>query len=202
MIVGAADEVSCDLSYHREQALRLHVEPHGNSPAAYRVTVWASHSGDVVLREEAPIAESHTLFELGSDVDRVGFAIYRTVDGQCVDLWEAVLIKEINIRMHLDSSPSLHLYDRRGRLFHKVKPRGSGSTFGGKVDGDSAELDKGIRRRSLDWRMYEREAAARREGHLRRFSPSEFDQAVLTVSSFSVETRIRRHRSTSPIPTS
>ena len=47
------------------------------------------------------------MVELGSDVDRIGFAIYRTVDGQCVDLWEAVLLKEINIRMHLDSSPSL-----------------------------------------------------------------------------------------------
>ena len=100
------------------------------------------------------------------------------MDGQCVDLWEAVLIKEINIRMHLDSSPSLHLYDRRGRLFHKVTPRGPGSTFDVKSDGDSVELDKGIRRFSLDRRVYEREAAARQEGHLRRFPPSEFDQAV------------------------
>ena len=178
MIAGAADEVSCDLSFHRDQALRLQVETNGNSPAAYRATVWASHSGDEVLREEAAIAESHTLLELGSDVDRIGFAIYRTVDGQCVDLWEAVLLKEINIRMHLDSGPSHHLYDRRGRLFHKVTPRGPESTFDVKSDGDSVELDKGIRRFSLDWRVYEREAAARREGQLRRFSPSEFDQAV------------------------
>ena len=178
MIAGAADEVSCDLSFHRDQALRLQVETNGNSPAAYRATVWASHSGDEVLREEVPIAESQTLFELGSDVDRIGFAICRTVDGQCVDLWEAVLIKEINIRMHLDSSPSLHLYDRRGRLFHKVTPRGPGSTFDVKSDGDSVELDNGIRRFSLDRRVYEREAAARQEGHLRRFPPSEFDQAV------------------------
>ena len=178
MIAGAADEVSCDLNYHRDQTLRLHVEPQENPLEAYRATVWASHSGDEVLRQEVPIAESHTLFELGSDVDRIGFAIYRIVGGQCVDLTEAVLLKEINIRMHLDSRPTLHLYDNRGRLFHKVKPRGPGSTFDVKADRDSTELDKGIRRSSLDWRMYEREAAARQEGRLRRFPPSEFDQAV------------------------
>ena len=176
-IAGAADEVSCDFTFHRDQTLRLHVETMGTPLEAYRATVWASHSGDEVFREEVAIAESHTLFELSSDVDRIGSAIYRTVGGQCVDLWEAVLLKEINISVHLDSRPTLHLYDRRGHLFHKVTPRGTESTFDVKSDGDSVELDKGIRRLSLDWRVYQREADARKEGHLRRFRPSEFDQA-------------------------
>ena len=127
-IAGAADEVSCDFTFHRDQTLRLHVETRGTPLQAYRAAVWASHSGDEVLREEVAIAESHTLFELDSDVDRIGSAIYRTVGGQCVDLWESVLLKQINISMHLDSRPTLHLYDRKGHLFHKVKPRGTGST--------------------------------------------------------------------------
>ena len=176
-ISGAADEVSSDFTFHRDQTLRLHVETMGTPLEAYRATVWASHSGDEVFREEVAIAENHTLFELGSDVDRIGSAIYRTVGGQCVDLWEAVLLKEINISMHLDSRPTVHLYDRWGHLFHKVTPKGPGSTFDVKSDGDSVELDKRIRRLSLDWRVYQREAAARKEGHLRRFRPSELDQA-------------------------
>ena len=181
MIAGAADEVSCELSFHRDQTLRLQVETDRNSPAAYRATVWASHRGDDVLREEVPIAASHTSFVLGSDVDRIGFAVYRTVDGQCVDLREAILLKEINIRMHLDSRPSLHLKDRRGNLFHTVTPRGSESAFDVKSEGDSGELDDAVRRLSLDWHVYEQEAAARQAGNLRRFPPSEFDQAASHV---------------------
>ena len=178
MIAGAADEVSCDLTFHRDQALMLHVETNDKSPAAYRATVWASHSGDEVLRREFPVTQRHTVVELSSDVNRMGFAIYRTEDGQCVDLSNAVLVKEINIRMHLDSSPTLHLYNRRGHLVHKVTPRGPGSTFNVKSDGDGVELDKRIRRLSLDRQVYEREAAARQEGNLRRCPPSEFDQAA------------------------
>ena len=127
MIAGAADEVSCDLTLHRGQTLRLNVDTNDMPPAAYRATVWASHSGDEVVRQEVPVKGSHNLVELGSDVDRIGFAIYRTVDGQCVDSSDGVLVKEINIHMHLESSPTLHLYDRRGRLVQKVTPRGPDS---------------------------------------------------------------------------
>ena len=120
------------------------------------------------------------MVELGSDVDRIGFAIYRTVDGQCVDSSDGVLVKEINIHMHLESSPTLHLYDRRGGgLFHKVTPRVPGFMVNAKSDEDSADLDNGIRRLSLDRQIYEREAAARREGNFVRFRPSEFDQPAL-----------------------
>ena len=119
------------------------------------------------------------MVELGSDVDRIGFAIYRTVDGQCVDSSDGALIKEINVRMHLDSSPTLHLYDRRGRLVQKVTPRGPDSMVNVKSDGDSTELDNRIRRLSLDRQIYEQETAARREGNFVRFRPSEFDQAAL-----------------------
>ena len=179
MIAGAADEVYCDLRLHRDQTLRLHVDTNDMPPTAYRATVWASHSGDEVLRQEFLVTGRYTLVEIGSDVDRIGFAIYRVMDGQCVDSMDAVLLKEISNHMHLDSRPTLDLYDRRGHLIHKVKPRGPGFMFNVKADEVNAEIDNEIRRLSLDWGVHEREAAARREGSLVRFRPSEFDQAAL-----------------------
>ena len=178
MIAGAADEVRCDLTWHRDRTLRLHVDTTDMPPTAYRTIVWASHSGDEVLRQEFRVTGSCMLVELGSDVDRIGFAIYRITDGQCVDSKDAVLLKEISNHMHLDSRPTLHLYDRRGHLIHKVKPRGPGFVFNVKSDDFNDKIDNEIRRLSLDWRVHEREAGARREGNFVRFPPSEFDQAA------------------------
>ena len=180
MIAGAADEVRCDLTLHRDRALRLHVDSNDMPPTAYRATVWAAHSGDEVFRQEFRVTGTYTLIELRSDVDRIGFAVFRVVDGQCVDSMDGVLLKEISIHMHLDSRPTLHLYNRRGRpVHHNVKPRGSGTTTKVSPDEDSDSIDDSIRRLSLDCRIYEREEAARREGHLVRFSPSYFDHAAL-----------------------
>ena len=180
MIAGAADEVRCDLKFHRDRTLRLHVDTNGMPPTSYRATVWASHSGDVVFRQEFQITGSYMLVELGSDVDRIGFAIFRAMDGQCVDSMDSVLLKEIGIHMHLDSRPTLHLYNRRGRpAHHKVTPRGSGTLINVKSDEDGVEMDNAIRRLSLDCRAYERAEAVQRERNYVRFGPSEFDQAGL-----------------------
>ena len=180
MIASAADEVCCDLTLHRDRMLRLHVDTNDMPPTAYRATVWASHSGDEVFRQEFRVTGSYTLVELGSDVDRIGFAIFRVMDGQCVDSMDSVLLKEISIHMHLDSRPTLHLYNRRGRPAHyKVTPRGSGTMIFVRSDEDSVAMDNSIRRLSLDCRAYEREEAARRERNFVRFRPSEFDQAGL-----------------------
>lgn len=180
MIAGTADEVRCDLRWHRDRTLRLHVDTNDMPPTAYRTIVWASHSGDEVLRQEFRVTGTYTLIELGSDVDRIGFAIYRITDGQCVESKDAVLLKDISVHMHLDSRPTLHLYNRIGRpVHHKVTPRGSGTMINVNLDEDSDSIDNEIRRLSLDCRIYDREEAARREGNLVRFSPSDFDQAAL-----------------------
>ena len=147
-------------------------------PGAYSATVWASHSGDKVLRREVPVTAGQTMIELASDVDHIGFAIYRAVDRQCVDWMEVFLIMEVGVRMEIESGPTLHFHDRRGRPIHKVNPSGSISTIYVRSDNDSAELDKEIRRLWLDRRVHEHEAAARRKGKFARFRPDEFDQAV------------------------
>ena len=147
-------------------------------PGSYRATIWATHSGDEVLRREIPVTPGQTVIELASDVDHVGFAIYRTADGQCVDLMEAFLIMEVGVRMEIESGPTLHIHNRQGRSIHEVKSAGPISKIEVHSDSDSPELDKGIRRLSLDRQVHEREVAARREGNFARFQPAEFDEAV------------------------
>lgn len=178
MIAGAEDAIVCDLVAHQDRTLRFHVDGKQLLPGAYDATIWATHSGDEVLRREIPVAPGQTVIDLASDLDHIGFAIYRTADGQCVDLMEAFLIMEVGVRMEIDSGPMLHVHDRQGRSIHKVKPAGPISKIEVHSDNDSSELDKEIRRQWLGRRVYEREAAARREGNFARFQPAEFDEAV------------------------
>ena len=88
MMAAAQDTIACDLTANHNQTLILHVDADELLPGAYRASVWASHSDDEVLRREVPVALGQTVVELVSDIDHIGFAIYRTSDGQCVDLME------------------------------------------------------------------------------------------------------------------
>ena len=178
MIAAAQDAIACDLAANRNRTLRFHVDAKELLPEAYRATVWASHSGDEVLRREVPVALGQRVIELASDVDHIGFAIFRTADGQCVDRMEGSLTMEVSIRLELESGPNLHLRDPRSHFTHSVNPSGSISTINVQSDQDSTKLDKGIRRLWLDRRVYERENTARQEGNFVRFRPAEFKQAV------------------------
>ena len=178
IIAGAEDEIACDLVAGHDQTLRLHVDADHPLPGAYRATIWASHAGDEVFRQEVSITQSLTTIELESDVDHIGFAIFRTSDGQCIDLNEGFPIKEIVGHIMINSGPTLQVQDRRGRLIHEVSPAGPTSKIHVRFDADSAELDTKRRQRWLDRRVREREAAARREGNFERFPPDAFGDAV------------------------
>ena len=182
MIAGAEDSIACDLAARHDQTLRFHVDADDLPPGAYRATVWGSHCGNEVIRQEVAVARGQTVIKLASDVDHVGFSICRTVDGQCVDLMEeAFLIMEVSGGLEVASSPTLHLQDRRRRLSHKVTPAGSTSMISVRFDDESAEMDKGIRRLWLERRLREREANARKEGNVVRFQPDGFNQAAQHV---------------------
>ena len=127
----------------------LHVDGDNLPPAAYRATVWASHSRNEMLRREMPVTQGQTEIELASDVDHIGFAIFRTADGQCIDLMEAFLLKQIGGQITIDSSPTLQFQDRRGRLVHEVSPASPSSGFDLNIDFDNAEFDKKIRQECL-----------------------------------------------------
>ena len=181
MIAGAEDAIACDLAARHDQTLRFHVDADDLLPGAYRATVWGSHSGNEVIRREVAVTSGQTVIKLASDVDHVGFSICRTLDGQCVDLMEVFLIMEVSGRLEVDSSPTLHIQDRRRRLSHEVTPAGSPSMISVRSDEDSAEIDKGIRRLWLERRLHEREADARKDGNFMRFQSDEFDQAARHV---------------------
>ena len=178
MIAGAEDAISCALSKRYDRTLMLDVEGDKVLQGAYRAAVWASHSGNEMLRREIPVTQAQTEIELPSDVDHIGFAIFRIADGQCIDLMEAFLLKEIGGQIKIDSSPTLQFRDRRGRLVHEVSPAAPSSSIDLKIDFDNAEFDNKIRQEWLARRLRERESAARREGNFERFGPDEFEDAI------------------------
>ena len=178
MMAAAQDAIACDLTANHNQTLILHVEADELLPGAYHASVWASHSDDEVLRREVPVALGQTVVELVSDIDHIGFAMYRTSDGQCVDLMEEHLFMEVSVRLELESGPTLQLHHYPSSTTHKIHPSGSVSMINVHSDDDSTELDKGIRRLWLDRQVHERETAARREGNFVRFGPDKFDEAV------------------------
>ena len=178
MIAGAEDEVACDLAVGNDRTLRLHVDAEPLSPRAYRATVWASHAGDEVLRQEVTITQRLTTIQLSSDVDHIGFALFRTADGQCLDLMEVPLLMRISGRLRVNSASTLQFRDRQGRVYHEVNPPGPSSVIDVGLDDERGELDKEIRQRWLDRRVRERETAARREHNFARFLPANLHDAV------------------------
>ena len=115
------------------------------------------HSGDEVLRQDLSVRSESTAIDVGSDVDRIGFAVFRTSDGRCVDLYAAALVKEINTTVYLDATPAMTLHDERGRLIHTVKPSPADSATEVKIEPYVDSIDKGVRRLWLDSRARERE---------------------------------------------
>ena len=178
MIAGAEDEVACDLGVGNGRTLRLRVDADPLPPGAYLATVWACHAGDEVLRQNVTITRRLTTIQLASDVDHIGFALFRTADGQCLDLMEAPLLKRISGRLRVTSASSLKFRDRQGRVYHEVSPPGPSSRINVGLDDEHDGLDKKIRQLWLDRRVREREAAARREGNFARFQPANLEDAV------------------------
>ena len=117
MIAGAEDEIVCDLQKHGHNSLLLKVARVDGTllpTDVYTASVWAHHSDDNVVRREIAVVTNETVVELSSDVDQVGFAIYRTFDGQCIDLMDVYLLMGVNIAMHMDAGPNLDSLVTRG----------------------------------------------------------------------------------------
>ena len=178
MIASAEDQIACDLVPHHNGTLSLVVDTYEQSTETYRATVWASHSGDEVLRREVEINRRESTIPIESDIDRVGFAVWRTADGQCVDLMDEYLIMEVPIRLNYEAGPTVHIRDRRRQVNYEVGGSRHISDFAVRVDQDSAELDKGIRQRWLAHRLREREALVRKSGDLVRFGPGGWNEAA------------------------
>jgi len=177
LVAAAEDAITCRLSAHHDRTLRLHVEAKGLLPETYRATVWASHSGDEVLRREVPVIPGQTTIELVSEVDRTGFAVCRDFDGQYVDFVENLPGMEAVPTGQRSDQPIRRARDPIARVpqrVHPSRPVAAGSGSFGRIAG----LDRGIRQQWLHRVAHQREAGARRDANLLRFGPGRFAEAA------------------------
>lgn len=188
VVAAAEDAITCRLTAHQDRTLRLQVEASGPLPSTYRATVWASHSGDEVLRRELPVAAGQMLIEVASEVDRAGFAICRGFDGQTVDLVDNLPISTSPRPGHQEGlvSPRFH---RPGRaVTPRVRIAGLEAGVPAYPEGSASRLDRGIRQQWLRRVAHEREAGARRQDGLVRFGPGRFGDAARHVLKLLSET--------------
>ena len=177
LVAAAEDAITCRLTAHHDQTLRLHVEAKGLLPETYRATVWASHSGDEVLRREVPVIPGQTTIDLVSEVDRTGFAVCRDFDGQYVDLVENLPgIEGAHGGRRADQPPG-QVREPGARVPPRVHPTLPDAAVPGGF-GRSARLDRGIRQQWLHRVAHQREAGARRDANLVRFGPGRFPEAA------------------------
>lgn len=177
LIAAAEDAITCRLTAHHDQTLRLHVEAKGLLPQTYRATVWASHSGDVVLRRELQVMPGQTTIGLVSEVDRTGFAVCRDFDGQYVDLVENRPRMEALPAGRRSDQPLPPVRDPVLRIPQRVLPSLPDAAVSGR-SGQTARLDRGIRQQWLNRVAQQREAGARRDASLVRFGPGRFADAA------------------------
>ena len=181
MIAGAEDEIVCDLQKHGHNSLLLKVDRVDGTllpTDAYTASVWAHHSDDNVVRREIAVVTNESVVELSSDVDQVGFAIYRTFDGQCIDLMDVYLLMGVNIAMHMDAGPNLTVHNRRRSTTNQVSLGSRRSMINVDANGHGDSRDQLIRRWVRDRRAFDRDMEARHARNLARFGPGQMDEAV------------------------
>ena len=179
MISGAEDEVDCKLA-KRQTHLRLNVNTAKGTDLtknAYFATVWAGDSGDALVHQHLEITEQHTIINIESALDQIGFALYRRRDGQCIDRWEAPLIRGISINMNVSSGQTLAIHDPRRGTTNTVSIGDAKSVI--RVgDKNSADLDSAVRRETLGRRSWQQDKDARSRRNLGRFGPDQTEQAI------------------------
>ena len=189
VIAGAEDEIECELVARFNNTLVMSVLGDAFQPDAYSAVVWASHSGDNVLRRSVAVTQGETVIGLSSAVDHIGFALYRNIDGRCIDLMEQYLIMEFSLRQNILMGPTLEMYDLKNQTRDQASPGSTRSTIEIKLDSYIDVLDREIRKAVLASRMHQREAVARREDNMARFEPDQFEEAVgyflLLLSQYS-----------------
>ena len=186
VIASAQDAIESEITANRGKNLILRVAGHSWTtppPGAYSATVWASHSGDRVAQSSTEIVEPETVISCEADADRVGYAIYRNSDGQCIDQYEAFLMKSITVNMSV-AGPEVRM---------NIKTKGNsievGTSLGTKhetirVEDDHSErVDQAIRNKYLSYRAWEEDQAARKEGGLARFAPEELEDAIAHITN-------------------
>ena len=181
MIAGAEDEISCDLQKHRDNSLLLKVDRTDGTelpPDTYTASVWANHGDDNVVRRQFSVTSNQTLVELPSDIDQIGFAIYRNSDGRCIDWMDDGLMMSANFAVHLNAGPTVTMHDSKRSTTNRVSLGNSRFMINVEADQYSLLRDRRIRQIVLGRRAWERETEARHARNLARFGPGQLDEAV------------------------
>ena len=179
MISGAADEVTCELVKEEHHLIFRVGGADGNELPIndYSATIWAGDSDDDLAHRHVSITERDTVISISSAVDCLGFAIFRRSDGQCIDLWDGHLIREIGIALNVTSGQTLEIHDPRRGTTNTV---GIGNANSVIEIGDerSDAVDGAIRQAMLRRKSWQRDREARQEGNLGRFGPDQTEQAI------------------------
>ena len=179
MISGAQDDIDCDLLSGRTHLiLNVNTASGTDLPEnVYYATVWAGDSDDDLMHQHVEIDERHTIVNIDSKLDRIGFAVYRRRDGQCIDRWEVPLVREISVGMTLSTGQTIEIRDRRRGTSNTVS-LGDAKSVIRVGDELSDALDSGIRREVLGRRTWQRDRDARAQGNLGRFEPDQTEEAI------------------------
>ena len=181
MIASAQDAIETEITAKNGRSLILRVRGDDwTTPplGAYSATVWAGHSGDRVVQRSIDISEPETEIDCETDIDLVGFAIYRNSDGQCIDQYEAHLIMSIEmdfviggpeVRMNIKTPrKSINVGTTLGTARETIKVEGNGKS----------EVDQAIRAKNLSYRAWEKDQAARGAGDPVKFAPERVGEAI------------------------
>ena len=179
MVAQAEDSFSADLNFDPQQkVLRLRLRPHSPVKGPYRATVWAGYAGNTLLRREIPSAIGMTQIASDSDVDHIGFAIYETTSGDCVDLKDVGLIMDASFNVRMQSGPTLQFQTKkRKRLVYSHAPR-IHSTLNVRSNEWNDGRDKRIRDKWLSRLRSNEEASAKQRKTLGRFSAAQHVDAA------------------------
>ncbi len=186
MIAGAQDAIESEITAMHGQNLILRVR--GNNwatppPGAYSGTVWSGYSGDRVVQRSIEISEPETVIGCETDTDLVGFEIYRNSDGQCIDRYEAYLIMSIDMDLVI-GGPEVRMNIKTQRKSIKVGTAlGTARETVRVEDSGRSEVDQAVRAKSLSYRAWAKDQAAREAGDLVRFAPERVGEAIEYITN-------------------
>lgn len=173
MIAGAEDAITCDLLRGPGQSLRFVVDAEAFTSDTYYTSVWGTFCGTEVMRRTSEANTPHTPIQFPSTVDRIGFAVHRISDGQCVDWMDTNLIVEIRGSKELDSRQTFHIQRPKQGSSQSFGLRRKTASLNVRTFDDTPEMDQRIRRRWLNNNYIQQEKKARKEGNVHRFKPQE-----------------------------
>ena len=178
VVADAQDALVCSLSARWDNTLHFSAKSKTPLPSLFRAVIWARHCQDDVLRLEVPVTDGSRVIPVSSDVDEIGFSIYDTSVGQCLDRMACYLIKDLVVNFSIGAGTTLEVRDNGPRRIRHSHASISNSQI--RIDPGEGEnrRDASIRQRFLRRRSHQREDAARRERHLARFGPDAFAAAT------------------------